>query len=102
MGSVLNTTFHLFNYGDALVNFELSCFNRSFKKDPIIITPITGEVKQKDKTKIDIEIHANSIGENEMTVMYTDKLENAIWDQRESQNIFKINYKCEIFTIMVC
>lgn len=101
IGTTLNTHFHLFNYGDAVVRFTLTCLNRSFNMDLVKITPINGEVKPKEKCKIDLEIDVGSIGDNELIIMYSDNAESTIGQRVEGRDVFKVSYKCQMFTIMV-
>lgn len=99
--TILKTRFHLFNYGDAVVNFRLSCLNRSINRDFVKITPITGEVKPTEKLEIEVEVKVGSIGDNEMFIMYNDNIGNSSSIQIEEKDIFKLTYNCEIEVIQV-
>lgn len=82
------------------MNFKLTSFNLSSNRDNVKILPTIGEVRPKQNIKIDLEVHFNSIGNNEMQIVY-EEAELAIADRSRTKQIFKVNYICEIFTFLV-
>nr|XP_023030497.1 cilia- and flagella-associated protein 65-like [Leptinotarsa decemlineata] len=97
-GKVIQSQFHVFNFGDIAVFFKMRCINRSHNQDQFQIIPSSGEVKPGEKLEILVEGCAQSLGSNEITVVYSNRISEyteAVDFHAEPIELYKFIYDCQ-------
>ncbi|KAB0795180.1 hypothetical protein PPYR_12019 [Photinus pyralis] len=104
VGSLVSTSFYLFNFGSAPVHFHLTRKDFDLPTSEVTLLPTKGTVAPNEKMQIFVNLKGTIIGAQEIQIVYKVRLSafsDEIVNQGEERNVFLGRLVCVYPTVQI-
>ena len=99
-GTVIETCFYIYNFGEAKINFKL-CHDHDLKH--VSLNPVIGKCGSKEKLIVKLRFTVTRIGKHTLFISYNNRLDRYTETLAEEGGkiIFRVHYTCTFPTLQV-
>jgi hypothetical protein len=99
-GTVVKTSFYLFNFCQSNINFKL-CHDHNL--EDVKLRPVCGRCGPREKMLVCVQFTINTLGKRTLFIAYNTRLNQYSEDTTAegAKNIFRIEYHCIYATLQV-